>query len=61
MILQQWFVLVLVTCIGIARLFLADAQDSNASLLIGLAVFTAASIYAFAFNKRHFDRIDVSN
>ncbi len=61
MTVGQLFVLALTAAAGIAGLFLAAAPDSGVGGVIGLAVFVAAVIYAFAFIKRHFDRIDAGH
>jgi len=58
--LGQFFVLALTVLVGIAGLFLAAAPEGGFSSGIGFSVFLAAVIYAFAFIKRHFDRIDAS-
>jgi FtsH-binding integral membrane protein len=61
MSIGQFFVLALTGVAGIAGLFLAAEPDGGAIGTIGLAVFAAAVIYAFAIIKRHFDRLDAGH
>ena len=58
MSIGEWVVLAIACLVGIGGLLLAASQGEGATYGIGLALFAAAIIYAFAFLKRHFDRAD---
>jgi len=51
--------LLLLTClVGILGLFLAADAGEGTLYGIGLLMFAAAVVHAFALVKRHFDRLD---
>jgi hypothetical protein len=57
--LTQWLLLLMACLVGILGLFLAADAGEGTLYGIGLLVFAAAVVYAFALVKRHFDRLDV--
>ena len=56
--LTQWLLLLMACLVGILGLFLAADAGEGTLYGIGLLVFAAAVVYAFALVKRHFDRLD---
>ena len=58
MALTQWLQLLIACPVGIFGLFLAAGAGSGTFYGIGLLVFVAAVVYAFAFVKWYFDRLD---
>ena len=44
----------------VGLLLAAESRDNGAAYALGLGLFVVAVVYAFAFIKRHFDRIDQS-
>jgi len=56
--LTQWLLLLMACLLGILGLFLAADAGEGTLYGIGLLVFAAAVVYAFALVKRHFDRLD---
>ena len=56
--LTEWLILLVAVFAGIGGLFLAAGSEGGATYLIGLLVFAAAVVVAFARIKRHFDRAD---
>jgi hypothetical protein len=57
----NWLMLAVGCAAAIVGLLLAaDSQDNGAAYALGLGLFVVAVVYAFAFIKRHFDRIDQS-
>jgi hypothetical protein len=58
MSLTQWVMLLITCLIGIFGLFLAAGTGSGTFYGIGLLLFAAAVVYAFALVKQYFDRLD---
>jgi hypothetical protein len=58
MSLGEWLSLVAAVGVGIVGLLLASSGDDGTTYTIGLGLFVAAVIYAFAQVKRYFDRVD---
>jgi len=58
MSLTQWLLLLLTCLVGILGLFLAADAGEGTLYGIGLLMFAAAVVHAFALVKRHFDRLD---
>jgi hypothetical protein len=56
--LRGWLLLIITTIIGLGGLFYAATPNAGPSYGIGLAVFGAAIVFAFAQIKQYFDRID---
>ena len=44
----------------VGLLLAAESRDNGAAYALGLGLFVVAVVYAVAFIKRHFDRIDQS-
>ena len=58
MSLTQWVMLLITCLLGIVGLFLAAGAGSGMFYGIGLLLFAAAVVYAFALVKQYFDRLD---
>jgi len=58
MSLKQWLILLIVCLVGLVGLFVAADAGDGTPYGLGLLVFVAAVIYAFALVKWHFDRLD---
>ncbi len=56
--LTQWLLLLMSCLVGIAGLFLAADAGEGTLYAVGLLLFAAAVVCAFALVKRHFDRLD---
>jgi hypothetical protein len=58
MSLKQWLTLLIVCLVGLLGLFMTADAGEGMLYGLGLLVFVAAVVYAFALVKWHFDRLD---